>query len=261
MMKPGVRVFIAVSLLCFATGAFLKHVQGGNHLGKPGLALKSQPLKNSKGEVVAKTVVDLPLQVLDMTSEESPITDLEFSVLPKDTTFGRRRYTAPDKFTLDLSAIMMGTDRTSIHKPQFCLDGQGWKIEKSELQSVHMTRPAEYDLPIMTLTSLKRVKTPEGRQIDLKGIYSYWFVCENRLTARHEERMWWMAQDLLLTGTLPRWAYVSCFVVCYPGHEPEAIERMQKFIQASVPEFQLPSASASRTISAPGPAKAVAALR
>lgn len=261
MNKQSVKVFIAVTVLCLATGLFLKHVQNGNRLGKPGLALKTQPLKNSKGDVVANTIIDLPTRVLNMSSEESPITDLELSVLPKDTTFGRRRYIAPDKFTLDMSAIMMGTDRTSIHKPQFCLDGQGWKIEKSELQSVHMARPAEYDLPIMTLTSLKRVKMQDGRPVDLKGIYSYWFVCENRLTAKHEERMWWMARDLLLTGTLPRWAYVSCFVVCYPGHEEEAIQRMRSFIQASVPEFQLPSASLSRVHSPQAPAKLVAAAK
>jgi hypothetical protein len=261
MKKQAVFLFVTVTLLCIATGSFLRHVQNGHHLGKPGLALKAHTLKNSKGEVVANTVVALPEKVLDFSSEEGPITDLELAVLPKDTTFGRRRYTAPDKFVLDLSAIMMGTDRTSIHKPQFCLDGQGWKIQKSELQTVHMKNPVAYDLPIMTLTSVKRAKLPDGRLVDLRGIYSYWFVCENRITARHEERMWWMARDLLLTGTLPRWAYVSCFVACYPGQEDEAAERIKGFIAVSVPEFQLPSASLSRAISSQPLPKTVAAAR
>ncbi len=124
-----------------------------------------------------------------------------------------------------------------------------------------MKNPVEYDLPLMVLTSVKRVKMEDGRIADLKGIYSYWFVCENRLTAKHGERMWWLARDLLLTGTLPRWAYVSCFSVCYPGREEEAIKRMERFITVSVPEFQLPSASISRAHPAQTSAQTVAAVQ
>ncbi len=122
MNKQSFAVFLTVSLLCFGTARFLGHIQSGHRLGKPGLALKTEELKNSKGEVVANTIVDLPAHVPDFESKEMPITDLELTSLPKDTTFGRRRYTSPDKFTLEMSAILMGTDRTSIHKPQFCLD-------------------------------------------------------------------------------------------------------------------------------------------
>ncbi len=246
MNKQSVTIFFSVTLLCLATGTFLRHIQSGHRLGKPGLTLESGSLKNSKGEVVATTIVALPERVLEYQSERMPILDIELESLPKDTTFGRRRYSAPDKsFYMDVSAIMMGTDRTSIHKPEFCLDGQGWKIQKSELHKVHMSSPIEYDLPVMTLTSIKTGKLADGRIVDLRGIYAYWFVCENRITAKHGERMWWMARDLLLTGTLPRWAYVSCFGICYPGREEETFARMQQFITAAVPEFQLPSAALS----------------
>ena len=51
--------------------------------------------------------------------------------------------------------------------------------------------------------------------------------------------MWWMAQKLLTTGVLQRWAYISCFAVCLPGQEDALFEHMKRFIAASVPEFQL----------------------
>ena len=51
--------------------------------------------------------------------------------------------------------------------------------------------------------------------------------------------MWWMADKLVRTGVLQRWAYVSCLAVCYPGQEEATYERVKKFIAASAPEFQL----------------------
>ena len=48
----------------------------------------------------------------------------------------------------------------------------------------------------------------------LSGLYVYWFVADNQLTPYHGERMWWMARDLIRTGVLQRWAYVSYFTAC-----------------------------------------------
>jgi hypothetical protein len=64
-------------------------------------------------------------------------------------------------------------------------------------------------------------------------------VADQELTADHLQRMWWMARDLIRTGILQRWAYVSCFSVCVPGQEEATYQRMKEFIVAAVPEFQL----------------------
>jgi hypothetical protein len=74
----------------------------------------------------------------------------------------------------------------------------------------------------------------------LKGVYVFWFVADgDEYTARHWQRMWWMARDLLRTGVLQRWAMISYFTVCTPGQEEAAFDRLKKFIAASAPEFQL----------------------
>jgi hypothetical protein len=51
--------------------------------------------------------------------------------------------------------------------------------------------------------------------------------------------MWLTARDVLTTGSLPRWAYVSYFVMCPPGFEQAAFERLKPFIAAATPEFHL----------------------
>jgi hypothetical protein len=48
-----------------------------------------------------------------------------------------------------------------------------------------------------------------------------------------------MARDVLFTGELDRWAYITFFSVCAPGQEDATFERMKKLIAAAVPEFQL----------------------
>ena len=96
-----------------------------------------------------------------------------------------------------------------------------------------MTRPAAYNLPVKKLTV-----TPENKMTTpVSGVYVYWFVADRQQTPEHWQRMWWMARDLLTTGVLERWAYITYFAVCPPEQEEEAFRRIQKLIADSVPEF------------------------
>jgi len=160
--------------------------------------------------------------------------------LPKDTSFGQRVYIAPDKFWVQASVVLMGADRTSIHKPQFCLAGSGLNIDAAASleTTIHIERPVPYDLPVMKLVATKEVLV-EGRKTPVRGIYVYWFVADKEYTARHWQRMWWMARDVVRTGVLQRWAYNSYLAYCPPGAEEATFERLKALIAASVPEFQL----------------------
>ena len=101
-----------------------------------------------------------------------------------------------------------------------------------------MERPYLYDLPVMKFVA-SREATIGGEQRTARGIYVLWFVAEDEFTARHWQRMWWMARDMCRTGVLQRWAMIAYFTVCAPGQEDAAFERLKKFIAVSVPEFQL----------------------
>jgi hypothetical protein len=89
-----------------------------------------------------------------------------------------------------------------------------------------------------------------------RGLYVYWFVADGQCTARHGQRMWWMARDLVRAGVLQRWAYVACLAMCRPGEEGPTFERMRKFIAAAVPQFQMtPGAEGSGAEGGPPGAK------
>jgi hypothetical protein len=170
--------------------------------------------------------------------------------LPRDTTYAQRRYTDTNGFGMLVNVVLMGADRTSIHKPEYCLKGSGWGDLEGETTSVRIEAPHAYDLPLMQLYSSKDVRLESGETIRVRGIYVYWFVADGELTATHGQRMWWMARDMLRTGVLQRWAYVSTFSVCMPGEEEATLSRMKSMIAAMVPQIQLatgPLAEPDRT--------------
>jgi hypothetical protein len=142
----------------------------------------------------------------------------------------------------------MGADRTSIHRPQFCLRGSGFVIQKEERETIPMTRPNEYSLPV---TKLTLVPEPGSSIGDRRAIYVYWFVADGEYTGSPSQRMWWMFRDLATRGVLQRWAYISCVAECLPGQEDVTYDRLKKMIAAAAPEFQL----------TPGTVQAIAEVR
>ncbi|MDB6125906.1 MAG: hypothetical protein JWQ71_4899 [Pedosphaera sp.] len=224
-------LLVALGLMTVTAGVLLRF-KTHQRLGQPGI--KTTPIPGSP-----RLDIYLPELTLDYTSKSVPDADNVLGGLPKDTSLVQRRYVAPDGFGISINVVLMGTDRTSIHKPQFCLVGAGWTIDETQSKRsvVPMHRPHDYDLPVMKLLASKEGVFQEQR-IKARGVYVYWFVADNQVTETHSDRMWRMAKNLISTGELQRWAYVSCFAVCRPGDEDATYERMKKFIASSVPQFQ-----------------------
>ncbi len=226
-------ILLVTFVLTASAGAYLAHVRNTPRLRPPGV--KTHALKDSD-----RLQVDLPEKILNCTSEWIDPDEMTLGTLPKDTSFGQRRYTAPDGFSMLLNVVLMGTDRTSLHKPQFCLEGSGWHIDQaaSKTTTIPIERPLNYELPVVELVSDEQQPINGQRR---RGIYVYWFAADNALSASVSgfERMWLMAKNVLLTGVMQRWAYVSCFSACAPGQEEVTFARMKQLIAAAVPEFQL----------------------
>ena len=224
---------IVTVLLIGSTAVLLAKYKSMQRLGEPGV--KTRPIANTKNLEVL-----LPENVLDYTSELLPQSEVVTNVLPKDTSYGQRRYTGVDKSSVQANVVLMGEDRTSLHKPQFCLTGAGWTINKTEVDTIPIEKPSPYDLKVIKLT-VSGTFTQEGKQISAGGIYIYWYVADGLLSAdpTGADRMWSMARGLITSGELQRWAYVTFFEACEPGQESAAEARLKKLIAAAVPEFQI----------------------
>ena len=93
-----------VLVLIGGTVLFLNHFSSNQRLGNPGV--KTKPLADSKN-----LEVQLPENVLDYESESMEVAQIVVDTLPKDTSYGSRRYKAPDGFEALINVVLMGSDR------------------------------------------------------------------------------------------------------------------------------------------------------
>ncbi len=239
MNRPKQKIFLfAITLALMAgTAGALTWLKAHQRLGAPGL--KAAPVP---GSVMMK--LELPERVLDYTSTNMPEAQVVLDYLPKDTSFASRHYMAPDGAWAMANVILMGADRTSIHRPDYCLPGQGWQIgDKTEVKlAIGGARP--YELPVMKWTVSNTYPAPNGSQQTVSGIYVFWFATENQTTDNFPTMLQSMLLHQLTSGVLQRWAYVSFFTVCQPGQEEATFARMKQLIAAAAPEFQLPPGTA-----------------
>ncbi len=221
-----------VLVLVASTAGALTRLKSNVRLGKPGI--KAAPIP---GSMVMK--IELPENVLDFTSSNVPTSQVVLDYLPKDTSYAQRYYTSPDGFRATANIILMGADRTSIHRPEYCLPGQGWQIETKTEVKIPIKSSRDYELPVMKWVISNTYQTPDGQKHDIKGLYVFWFVADNKQSTGIVPMQLSMIQNQLLTGVLQRWAYISYFAICAPGQEDAAFERMKNLIANSVPAYQL----------------------
>lgn len=238
MSSRNTLMLIAVWILVGGTALFINRLRANQRMGVPGLKMVDVPSRDVHGKPVGTNSVYLPEKVLSYQSQSMPVAPMVLDLLPKDTTYGQRLYVAPDGMFVSTSVVLMGSDRSSIHKPQICLKAQGWQFVKESPIRLLIDRPVKYELPVMHLQLSKERQLADGTKSRVSGIFLYWFVSQNQLTADHFERQWLMARDLLQQGLLQRWAYVTYFTECPPGLENVTFERLKTMVVESVPQFQ-----------------------
>jgi len=234
------RLLTRVALALIGAGALWLHqLRASVHLGVPGVKLSSMPVMDEAFKVARSNSVALPMIVPGHSVKVNPISRLELDYLPPDTTYGRRTYTTQDgRFSAQASVVLMGTDRTSIHRPEYCLTGQGWNIEKKQAARVRIGGANPYELPVQRYDMRYTAQTG-GQTSQRAGIYVFWFVADGQITESHVQRQWWLIRDLLSRRVLQRWAYVAFFTDCAPGDEDATFQKISTLIQSTVPEFQL----------------------
>jgi hypothetical protein len=184
--------------------------------------------------------IDLPERVLDFTSTNVPEPEVAIGYFPKDTSYTERLYRSPDGLRIQCTAIVMGADRTSIHRPEYCLPGQGWTIDKKEIINIPIGGQSPYNLEIQKWYVSTALQQSDGQTVKVAAVYVFWFAADNEETSQHDKMLEWLALDLFRTGKLQRWAYISYFTPCQPGQEDATYEQVKRLITAQVPQFEFP---------------------
>ena len=247
--QTGIILFLVLALIG-SSAAYLGQQQARQRLGVPGVVVTNEAVYVHDGAptnapvLLSTNRVFLPAHVLDYDSEQGTVMPMTAAVLPKDTVYGHRLYGNSNR-VIDCQVILMGSDRSSIHKPEGCLLGTGFETISSDAAAIHIQKPHPYDLPVRRLKLRRTIADADGNLRIQSGVFVYWFVADGDLTSEHVHRMWSMARRLLTTGVLQRWSYIICYSPCEPGREEETFSDLKEFIAAEVPEFHLTAGPAS----------------
>lgn len=130
----------------------------------------------------------------------------EYGVLPKDTEFIKSAFTNEAGNRMFTSIVLSGQDRSSIHRPQRCLKGQGNSIVDERFIDVPMEGRKSLQVAVIEIERMRN--TADGHQ-QYHGYYAYWFVGQDRETASHYSRMFWLGWDRVVRSVSHRWAYIA----------------------------------------------------
>ncbi len=199
--------------------------------------------------------------------QPADITPIEREVLPPDTGFSRKNYVSLHNLNdrVYLSIVLSGRDRTSIHRPEICLVGQGWTIRdrtahafawpaaakpsavaeaKADKTAGLFTKPYAA-IPATVLHIDHEFTTKQGQKVKVPALFAYWFVGADRVVATHWERILYTSLDRLRHLQAHRWAYVVVQTTALDG-DAAALNRIQSILDGTLPLFQEPPAAGGR---------------
>lgn len=232
-----------------AAGAAVLLAAGAVMLGAARLdAIQVSPRTGVKLAADGLNPVRLPNYLgADWAGQEAEISEVERRTLPPDTGYSRKNYVSlrDRRNTVFVSIVLSGRDRTSIHRPEICLEGQGWTILDSDrhvFERPAIDPGARYGLQPVTLLRIEReVRVGNGQTVRVPALLAYWFVGADKTVASHLGRMAHSSLDRLRHLQAHRWAYVVVQTHALDGEEA-AVARMQEVIGQAVPVFQEPVA-------------------
>ncbi|MDF3129130.1 exosortase-associated EpsI family protein [Kiritimatiellaeota bacterium B1221] len=129
----------------------------------------------------------------------------EKTVLPRDTVMMKKQYINREnpENTVFTSVVLSGKDRTSIHRPELCLDAQGNAIESSQALEIPLANGNTIKVQVLLLN--KKYSEKYTRY----SYYAYFFIGKDRTTHLHFERLLWMSLDRVFRNVAHRWAYIA----------------------------------------------------
>ncbi|MBI2514131.1 MAG: exosortase [Opitutae bacterium] len=214
-------------------------------LAAAGVALAARAL--DRAQVSARTGVRLaadgvnPVALpnylgIDWAGQSAPVTAVERETLPPDTGYSRKNYVSlrDRRQSVFLSIVLSGRDRTSIHRPEICLVGQGWTIRG---QSAHTFVAGGVRVPATVLHIERDVTNARGEVAKLPALLVYWFVGADRIVASHWERVFYTSLDRVRPLQAHRWAYVLMQTHALDG-EAAALKRIDEVLAGTLPAFQ-----------------------
>jgi len=182
--------------------------------------------------------VELPAFIgTDWVGRRIEVSPIEREVLPADTGYSRKNYVCVADIgrQVFMSVVLSGRDRTSIHRPELCLVGQGWTISG---RSKYEFSAGGATVPTTLLRIEHAARDAKGAPVQVQSLFAYWFVGGETLEATHFGMQCRDLFDRVRHLRADRWAYIVVQTVITNGDEAAALARMQEIVVNVWPEIR-----------------------
>jgi len=230
LLRPAVVAGLVMAFAAAEAG-LLAHAAARTEQGRVGIVLAP----DGRNPAVLPTFVGT-----DWFGRPTEVTAAERQILPPDTGYSRKIYVsiADRSQQVLLSIVLSGRDRTSIHRPELCLVGQGWTIEGAAEHRFRYPGAEGNEFPATVLRVRREAAAARGR-VAVPQLVAYWFVNADTVVATHWERLERDAWNRVVHGRADRWAYVLLQTGADDG-ESAAFARMQAILDGTLSSFQPP---------------------
>lgn len=199
----------------------------------------------------AGVVMSLPAGIGRFIGDVEPPDKIEKELLPADTQLVKMRYrtlASPEaRDVANVTLVLAGAERRSIHRPEVCLDGQGWTLVESRVVPVEIF-PGRI-LEVKDLLIERSWMFRDGTRKPLRAHYVYWFVGTDVTTPQNTTRVWLSSWDNIIRNVNHRWAYPSVSAWVTENFDPgetgqrrrtseETMEIITQLIRELTPRFQ-----------------------
>ena len=227
-VTPAYQIAGVVVLFALGDALFLHRLATIPPRGEVGVALARD----------GRNPIELPTFLgSDWVGTPAVVTDVEREMLPPDTGYSRMNY-LPSRGTrpVFLSIVLSGRDRTSIHRPELCLVGQGWTIRGQTSHRFSYPGHPDETFPATVLRVQRHLQTPQGAVV-VPQLVVYWFASGDGVVATHWQRLAHDAWNRVVHARADRWAYVLLQTDATDG-EPAAFARLQSVLDGTLPVFE-----------------------
>ena len=131
------------------------------------------------------------------TSEPVEVSESEHHSLPADTLFDKRCYTDADGHEFQVSMVIGGKSKSSIHRPELCLPTQGFQMMSPRTVAV-----GDVDWHFVTLAR---------RAAPAMGFAYTFFNQDGFRTSSHLRRIFRDVWDRSIRGRIDRWVMITVY--------------------------------------------------
>lgn len=121
----------------------------------------------------------------------------------------RMHYANTNGRSATATIVVGGSEGRTLHRPEVCLPGQGWKITGSTSTNVDLGEGSNVKATLLTL--VRSEPRDDGRVVQRKGFNLYWYVGRDRTAATYNKHIMASLFDGMFRNIYHRWSMISVF--------------------------------------------------